>query len=74
MTSSVEVEDLSGSLRGRAQKERQQARIAAARGVDVLLSTPACWLVCSLCDLPTTAFGGMSVCCCGPMRVHGWTL
>lgn len=66
------VEDLSLPLRGRAQMERQHARIAAARGIDVLMLTPACWTVCSLCELPTIAIGGMSVCCYGPVRIQGW--
>jgi len=73
MLSSVEVEDLSQPLvEPRAQKERHHARVAAARGVDILVFTPNCWMVCSLCNLPAIGLGGTSVCCYGPMRVQGW--
>jgi hypothetical protein len=73
MTSSVEIEDLSQAVEPRAQIELQQARIAARRGVDVLVVTPVCWTVCSLCNLPAYAWGGMSICCYGPVRIQGWT-
>jgi hypothetical protein len=69
---SVELEDLSQSMGDPyAQIARQQARIAASRGVDIVMLTPACWAVCSVCNLPTIAVG-VSICCCGPIRVQGW--
>jgi hypothetical protein len=74
MISSVDIEDLSQSVaEPRAQIERQRARIAASRGIDILSCTSACWPVCSLCNLPTVAIG-VSVCCYGPVRIQGWVL
>lgn len=71
---SVEVEDLSQAMVDpRAQIARQHARIAASRGIDIVVLTPACWAVCSVCNLPTTTVG-VSICCCGPVRVQGWAL
>ena len=71
----VEVEDLSQSIaEPHAQKERHYARVAAARGIDVLMLTPACWMVCAECNLPAIAHGGTSICCYSPVRVQGWAL
>jgi hypothetical protein len=72
---SVSVEDLSQLVSEPQKKlEQQAAQFAAKRGIDILMFTPACWMVCTLCTLPTIAVGGLSVCCIGPARIQGWTL